>query len=509
MNTLDSLQRRHWLGAALATGLAPAFLRHAWAADQPRFAQGVASGFPRPDGMVLWTRLTGPDLPERVEVQWEVAHDERFSQMVAKGTCTAEAAWAHSVHAEPAGLAPDRWYFYRFRALGDQSSVGRTRSTPAPDAVRPLRFVIASCQRYDAGHFAAWRQAVTDAPDLVVFLGDYIYEYASRADALRRHEGGAAVTLDQYRARYATYQSDPLLQAAHAACPWVSIWDDHEVENDYAGLQSQTLDPAFRFRRSAAYQAHWEHLPYPQALRPDRGEARIHGTLDWGALARLIRLDGRQFRDPQVCPKPGRGGSNTLTRQACPAFDEPGRSLLGRPQEQWLANAWDDRRPWNLLAQPTLMSPFSWTDPGAPEGGTWWTDGWDGYAPARQRLLDDLAARRVANAVVLGGDVHTHYVSQLHRVARDPASPILASEFCGSSITSPSLPQSRVAGALPFNPHVLYGRADQRGTISFVLTPQRLEATLTAVDNLADPASPVRVAARYVVEAGKPGPVAA
>ena len=500
------LSRRRCLAQGLAAVAAP-FIPHARAADVPRFTSGVASGFPRPDGMVLWTQVCGTDLPERVEVQWELAADAQFKSVLAKGLEVAEAAWGWSVHAEPSGLPSDRWYWYRFRALGAQSAIGRTRTAPAPEAAAPLKFAIASCQRFDMGHYAAWRQVVVDEPDLVMFLGDYIYEYASRPGALRRHEGGAISTLEQYRQRYRQYQSDPLLQAAHAACPWLFIWDDHEVDNDYAGLQGQGLQLDFGPQRAAAYQACWEHLPLPKAMRPSGVDARLYGGLSWGRLARILLLDDRQYRAPQACPKPGRGGSNTVARQRCPELADPQRSLLGREQERWLDQAWDTQRPWNLLAQQTLMAPFSWSDPADTDGGLVWTDGWDGYAPARQRLLSRVAELKLPGAVVLGGDVHTHYVTALHQQAQDLRSPVVATEFCSTSISSLSLPQARIEAAAKLNPHVHYARGDQRGYIGFTLSDKRLEARLMAVDDAMNPDSAVRVAARYVVEAGRPGAV--
>ena len=302
--------RRRLLQATAALTFAPTLLRFALAADTPRFGLGIASGQPRADGMVLWTRITGVDLPPTVEVRWELSRDEAFTDIAASGTEAAQVDSAHSVHAEPAGLQPGRRYWYRFSALGQQSAAGRTGTAPAPSAAVTLKFAIASCQRWDAGHFAAWRHIAAEDLDVMIFLGDYIYESASRTDAFRRHEGGVASTLDQYRARYATYKSDPLLQAAHAAAPWLLVWDDHEVDNDYAGLQGQHLQADFERRRAAAYQAYWEHMPFPHSARPRGADMRITGRLDWGTLARIHLLDDRQYRDPQACPKPGRGGSN-------------------------------------------------------------------------------------------------------------------------------------------------------------------------------------------------------
>ncbi|MEO8152489.1 MAG: alkaline phosphatase D family protein [Rhizobacter sp.] len=500
--------RRQVLGLSLAVTLAPAFVRHAMAADTPRFALGIASGHPRADRLVLWTRLTGDALPERVDVRWELAHDEAFTKIAASGTETAEAAWVHSVHAEPGGLQPARWYWYRFTALGQQSAVGRTRTAPAADAeASALRFSIASCQRWDHGHFAAWRHMAAQDIDLVFFLGDYIYEYASPPIALRLHDGPAARSLDQYRARYAQYKSDPSLQAAHAAAPWVLVWDDHEVENDYAADTPQTPDPFFRQRRAAATQAYWEHMPFPKAMRPRGSEMRIYDRYDWGTLARIHTLDDRQYRDVQVCPKPDRHGSNTVPLKDCPDLLDARRTLLGTEQERWLAQGWDTQRPWNLLAQQTLMARLSWSDQGSPQtpGGTYWTDGWDGYAPARNRLLGGVAERKLPSVVVLGGDVHAHYVADLKADYDDARSPVIATEFCGTSISSHGMAQSRVDAALPFNPHLHYGRADQRGYMGFTLTAKRLEASLFAVLDPKDPASAVNTAARFSVEAGKPG----
>lgn len=502
-------RRRRLLQGAVALSFAPAFLRNARADDVPRFALGIASGQPRADGVVLWTRLTGAGLPERVAVEWEIAHDEAFKDIAARGEEMAEASWAHSVHAEPAGLAPARWYWYRFRALGAQSAIGRTRTAPAPDAAASLNFVITSCQRFDVGHYAAWRHVAAEPNlDLVMFLGDYIYEYGTGPKAVRPVEGGHVRTLAQYRARYATHKSDPALQAAHAAAPWLLVWDDHEVANDYAGLQGQDLEPDFKAQRAAAYRAYWEHMPFPKSARPGDADMRITGRLDWGTLARIHLLDDRQYRDPQACPKPSRGGgSNTLALKDCPALLDPTRSLLGAAQEQWLADGWDTARPWNLLAQQTLMARLSGTAP-ANGGGTYWTDGWDGYPLARKRLLDGVAQRKLPGCVVLGGDVHSHFVADLKADFDDTRAKAIATEFCGSSITSLGMKQSRLDAMQSFNPHLHYARSDQRGYMRFTLDPAQLQAQIRVVDDALDPASGISTAARFIVEAGRPGAVA-
>lgn len=494
--------RRHLLQLSLAAGLAPGLLRHARADASPRFDLGVASGHPAADGMVLWTRLTGADLPARVEVRWEVAEDEAFKQLVAAGTETAEAGWAHSVHAEPAGLKPGRWYWYRFEALGQRSVTGRTRTTPAADALEPLRFAIASCQRWDHGFFAAWRHMRAEELDLVMFLGDYIYEYGGAPGRARIQEGGEAVTLAQYRARYAQYKSDPDLQTMHAAVPWLFVWDDHEVENDYANLRGGLIAPDFPARRAAAYQAYWEHQPLPKAWRPRGVDMRMHGRHAWGRLALIHALDDRQYRDPQVCTRTGRYGSNTLPLRECPELLDPQRTLLGSAQEKWLAEGWDTTPGrWNLVAQQTLMARMNWN---AAEP-TYWTDGWDGYAPARNRLLATVRERRVPNVVVLGGDVHSHVVADLKADFDDADSPTVASEFCGSSISSWAGKQS-LDELRTLNPHLHYARNDQRGYMVFTLDAQQgLRATVRSLDNALKPDSSITTAARFVVASGRAG----
>lgn len=498
----SSITRRQVLGSL---AVAPLFVRHARAADVPRFALGIASGHPRPDRLVLWTRLSGADLPAKVDVNWELAHDEAFTRVAARGTEVADATWGHSVHAEPQGLEAGRDYWFRFTALGQRSPVGRTRTAPAADAVASLRFAIASCQRWDHNHYAAWRHVAAQDLDLVLFLGDYIYEYASPPNALRPHDGPTTLTLDDYRARYAQYKSDPALQAAHASAPWITVWDDHEIENDYAaGTPQGGPEPLFASRRAAATQAYWEHMPFPKAWRPRGSELRLYERYDWGRLARIHTLDDRQYRDVQACPKRGRSGSNTVLRKECDALVDPRRSLLGAQQERWLADGWDPQRPWNLVAQQTLMARFSWTDPA--QGGTYWTDGWDGYAASRQRLLQGVAERKLPGAVVLGGDVHAHYVADLKVDYDDGKAPVVASEFCGTSISSNGMAQSRVDAALPHNPHLHYARSDQRGYVSFTLDAKQLQAQLQVVLDPKNPASEVNVAARFAVELGRPGP---
>jgi alkaline phosphatase D len=508
-------RRRTFLRRALALAAA-GFLSPAIAQSpaRPRFAAypfslGVASGSPTTTGFVLWTRLAPEPLagggmgPESVEVEWEVAHDDAFSRIVKRGTTTAEAARAHTVHLEVEGLEPSRWYHYRFIAGDEASAPGRTRTAPeAGSGDGRLRLALGSCQHFEQGWFVAHRHLAADAPDLVAFVGDYIYESSWGHRHVRKHHGAEPRTLADYRDRYAQYKADADLQAAHACAPWLVAWDDHEVDNDYAGGRGEDLDPTFLARRAAAYRAWFEHQPVrPGVLRPD-GEVRIYGTHAWGSLANLFVLDDRQYRDPQPCPRASRAGSNVVGPW-CTDRERPGRTMLGEAQERWLEGELRaSKSRWNLLVQQTLMAPAGRE---TARGLQHWTDGWDGYPWARSRLLESLAGSGAANPVVLGGDVHANFVANLHARPGDPDSPVVAAEFCGTSITAQGPDAKRVAAIREANPHIRFADGSRRGYALLDLQRDRLETRLRVVDTVKRDDAAISTAATFVANAGRPG----
>ena len=492
--------------------------------SQP-FAWGVASGSPRDDGMVLWTRLAPAALAAPhgpVPLRWELAHDEHFRRPVRSGQATALPELGHSVHVELTGLPSDRWYFYRF-TLGDATSpTGRTRTLAAPGAqVQRFRFAFASCQRWEHGYYAAWRHLCAEQPDAIIFLGDYIYEYASTrvpaAALARSHTLRHARDLADYRDRYALHRSDPALQAAHALCPWIVTWDDHEVENDYAGGQGQEDSADFLLRRAAAYQAFYENMPlHSSALvhglaglgRPDA--VRVNDRLAHGQLLRFHVLDTRQHRDFQACRAPNSSGSGSLAPKDCAELTAPGRSLLGHKQESWLRqglaqDAAADGPRWTVLAQQTLFSQRNYR---AAPNALYSTDGWDGYPAARQRLLNTLAQQPPRNTVFIGGDIHQNYVCRVLADYQRPESAAIASEFCGTSVTSRSnTTQDKVDGVARRNPHVLLANCEHRGYSMVDVTPSSWTTRLRVLDDVTRPDAQISTLARFVVEDGRPGPV--
>jgi alkaline phosphatase D len=501
--------RRDFLLAAAAAAIsARAWAQPVFAVDP--FTLGVASGSPLPDGVVLWTRLAPDPLrggglpPAPVEVRWELAHDEQFRRIAQAGTAPADARLAHSVHVEVQGLEPARWYWYRFMAGGAVSPVGRTRTAPAAGvAAERLRFAFASCQHYEQGFYAAHRHMAAEDLDLVVFLGDYIYESSWGRNHVRRHEAGEPYTLEQYRGRYARYKSDLDLQRCHAHFPWLVTWDDHEVDNDYANDRSEDLDANFLARRAAAYQAYWEHMPLRRSAMPDGISMRLHGRHDFGGLAQFHVLDGRQYRDHQVCPRSERGGANIVDGQNCASRNDSGRSMLGAGQESWLYSGFSaSQARWNIVAQQTLMAQM---DRKVGAGQQFWTDGWDGYPAARSRLLGAIAERKPANPLIIGGDVHFNCVADLKTDFDDPQSPVVATEFCGTSITSQGPAQARLDAQRADNPHVRLANSERHGYVLMELSAKRCLARLRVVGSEKTAETPVSTLASFVVEDGRPG----
>ncbi|WP_332776257.1 alkaline phosphatase D family protein [Polaromonas sp.] len=525
MNTSLLTDRRQLLQWAAASAAGLWLPRNAWA--QPRldanpFRLGVASGSPTHDSVVLWTRLVfGKDQASGLQqgpvtVRWEVAHDEKFFHLVQTGQSQAQAGLAHSVHVEVQGLEADRWYFYRF-ATGDAvSSTGRTRTFPAPDAaVARLRLAYASCQRWEHGYYSAYRHMRDENLDLVLFLGDYIYEYPNAGNAVRVPTGGWVLTLDDYRQRYALHKGDADLQAMHAACPWLLTWDDHEVQNDYAGLTEGDNGPAvasFAARRAAAYQAFYEHMPVRASVltRAVAGlasgsEMRIHNRLHYGRLASLYMLDARQYKDAQVCTPQGKGRSGTLKPATCLSWNDPARSMLGLPQERWLdaelGRAGSRQTGWNVLGQTSL---FGQRDLHPGPGQRLWNDGWDGYAAARTRLLDALRKNAASNPVLLGGDVHENWVGHVKADYADAASPAIGVEFCGTSITSRSAGNAKIPEYLAENPHFVFADSERRGYGVVEFTPRQLTTTLRVVSDVTRQDSSIETLAQFSVQAGRP-----
>ncbi|AKN70569.1 alkaline phosphatase [Streptomyces sp. PBH53] len=510
--TAPSPDRRRFLtaGAAVLGAAASAQLwlpGTARAADTPLpdgvFTLGVASGDPLPDGIVLWTRLApdplnGGGMPDAVfPVAWEIAEDERFRRVARRGTAEARPELGHSVHVDVRGLRPDRPYWYRFRAGDQLSPTGRTRTAPHPRRRGgSLRVALASCQNWQHGYFTPYADMLAQDPDVVLFVGDYIYESGPSATAVRRHEGkGEPYTLVQYRNRYAQYRTDPDLAAMHASAPWVVTFDDHEVDNDWAAEIPQDPDKQphdkFTARMTAAFQAYYEHMPVRASAIPTGPHIQMYRRLEFGRLARLNVLDTRQYRSDQATSQEG--------------AEAPSRTMLGAEQKQWLLDGlYDSPARWNLIASQIMMAE---TDLLPGDGKLWYYDAWDGYQVERNALLEEFA--EIRNPVVLSGDRHLTMISDLRTDYADPDSDVVGAEFVGTSISS-SGDQDQDAfhkqwdPLMADNPHWKFIDA-HRGYHLFDIRRDGIDARVRAVDTVLKPQASARTLVTLRVESDEPG----
>jgi alkaline phosphatase D len=515
---MKTLSRRTFvLGGIAAAGAATLPLRGLVRATAARaattliaypFTLGVASGEPAPDSVVLWTRLapspTNADgqggMPNAdVVVDWQVSPTATFSTLVASGSVTAQFAQAHSVHVVAGGLLPDAEYFYRFRAQGHISPVGRTRTAPAFTSVgRDFVMAFASCANYEDGYYTAYRRMSEDHPDVILHLGDYIYEGGpgTAAFKVRFHLGAECVSLADYRRRYAQYKTDPDLQAAHAVAPWIVVPDDHEVENNYANMVRADNSPAlttaqWTARRTAAYQAYYENMPLRASSTPSGNSIPLYRRVRWGTLAAFHMLDTRQFRDDQAC---GDGS------QVCAAADLASRTITGSAQEAWLLDGLAQQLgTWDIIGQQVFFA-GEFTSSGAAN-----MDAWDGYRASRARIQQGWQDRGVRNPVVLTGDVHRAYANDLKADYRNSASAKIGAELVCTSISSTG--DGSGSTAIPnaaTNPHVKFFQ-DRRGYVRTTITPASITADFRSVEAVSEHGAAATTTRSFVIQDNQKG----
>ncbi|MEG3626727.1 alkaline phosphatase D family protein [Streptomyces poriticola] len=517
----DPLKRRGFLGMAgagagavlVGTAAAPAVAAPSRRIPGDLFRLGVASGDPLPYGVLLWTRLAPKPLefdggmPRRpVPVHWEIALDARFRRVVRRGTELAVPAEAHTVHADVRGLGPHHEYYYRFRAGRSVSPVGRTRTAPAPGTAPAVEFAFASCANWEQGYFTAYRRMAEERPDVVFHLGDYLYEYRAGANgSVRTHIGDEMNTLDEYRQRHAQYRTDPDLQLLHATAPFVVTWDDHETDNNYAGLVPENTDPGqgndttarFAARRTAAYRAYWEHMPLRRFRRPVDTDLPLYRRLEFGNTATFSVLDTRQYRTDQPY--------GDRWQVSGPEQWDPDGTILGAEQHRWLERSLSrSRSMWNVVPQQIYFA--NWDALAGPDDGGY-NDGWDGYRVSRDRVLGFVEERGIENFVVLTGDVHTNWTNDLRRDFERPETRLLGSEFVTTSISSGGDGTgSHDPGQVYWdeNPHLKY-YSNRRGYVRCRVTREHCTADYRAVDHVTRPGAPVRTDRSFVIEAGRPG----
>ncbi|MGW1344185.1 alkaline phosphatase D family protein [Kribbella sp. NPDC002412] len=470
------------------------------------FQLGIASGEPDASSVVLWTRLAPSPLNAdgqggmanaNVTVDWQVSTTDTFSTLVASGSVTAAYAAAHSVHVVAGGLNPDSDYFYRFRAQGHLSPVGRTRTAPAVGTNgRDLVMAFSSCAHYEEGYYTVYRRMAEENPGLILHLGDYIYEYGAVAGRTRTHAGTTEiVTLADYRRRFAQYKSDPDLQAAHAAAPWIVVPDDHEVENNYANMVRADSTPSlttaqWTARRTAAYRAYYENMPLRPAQANNGNSIPLYRRLRWGNLATFHMLDTRQYRSDQAC---GDGW------KVCSDADLASRSLPGNAQETWLLDGLAQHDgTWDIIGQQVFFA-RRFNASGAS------MDSWDGYRASRARIQQGWVSRGTRNPVVLTGDVHRAWASDLKADYNNASSATIGSELVTSSVTSSGDGDgSTTIPDVGTNPWLKFYN-NRRGYVRTTISPTELRADFRAVAKVSEHGAAASTVKSFVIEEGQPG----
>ncbi|WP_244559515.1 MULTISPECIES: alkaline phosphatase [unclassified Azospirillum] len=508
-------------GAAVAALAVPSMVRPAFGQmnflDYP-FQLGVASGDPWPDGFVIWTRLAPRPLEpdygmakEVILVNWEVSTDDQFKNIAAKGQAKAHPELGHAVHVEVTGLQPGRPYYYRFRCGGERSPQGVARTAPAAGApLQKLRFGVVGCQNYEQGFFTAYNLLAREELDFVYHYGDYIYESGGRPFYFSRNTNRAEPTprltglpesfsLDDYRRRYAVYKMDTDLQQAHMAASWITVWDDHEIVDNWVSDFDKDGTPPeiFRLRRAAAAQAYYEHMPLRRSSIPNGPDIQLFRRFTFGDLLDMHVLDTRQYRSDQPC--------NDGFRPACPAVDDPALTVLGDRQEAWLFdNMAKSTARWNSLAQQVMMMACD-REPGPEDIRN--MDSWDPYRVARKRLLRHLSDNNIRNTVVLTGDEHQNFAGDLKLDPMDPSTPVVATEFVVTSISSGgdgSDMRPNAKGMLAENPHIKLIN-DQRGYGICDVNHKRFEMEFKVLDKVTERGGKLSTRAKFAVDPKKPG----
>jgi alkaline phosphatase D len=483
---------------------------------------GVGSGEPDEDSVVLWTRLAPKPKQEDGDggmphadfmVDWEIWPEEGKKMVIESGSVKAMPELGHSVHAVARKLTPGTWYRYQFRCGDQPSPIGHTRTMPKADPVPELlRFAFASCQNYEDGFYNAYLPMAGDNPDLVVFLGDYIYENDDPRKTVREHVGKRLDKgLVEYRARYGQYKSDPMLREMHRLCPWLVTWDDHEVEGNYANDLSKHHDRGkgptreqFLVRRAHAYQAYYENIPVrPGRARPNKHNMDLYHSTAFGRLVNFAVLDTRQYRTDQ----PNGGEAAPINGAA----KDPRNTLLGPEQKKWLLKILKESDAvWNVLAQQVMMGLVDHYGGKEPRYSM---DAWPGYFHERAELIRFLAQNHIKNPVVISGDVHSNWVIELREDDRFPkkGEPPVAVEFVGTSISSKGngedVDEKRLKSLFADNPCLKFHN-DHRGYVLCTVTPKEWRSEfriVRQVEREAKPDAKAETAATFAVTAGKPG----
>ena len=489
------------------------------------FLQGVASGQPTHRAMTLWSKLS--DVEKAGTVTLEVAKDSGFNRVVERRKVRTQRRSDHSIKTRVHGLDPHERYFYRFATGSQNSPVGQFRTLPPPGSKAPVKIGIFSCQDYVAGFYTAHAGLLAEDLDLVVCLGDYIYERQfyepQREDTTGANGDGEVQTLPEYRDKYALYHSDENLTSLRGRVPLAAIWDDHEVEDNYADEHpgAATIDPRVDFlkRRRNGYRAYFEHMPFAPAGRREgkKNRFRIYRSVKLGHTAELLLLDQRQYRDEQPC------GDTIPPTPPCTDAErnDPERTYLGKEQMAWLKRRLESSKAtWKLVGNQAMIMAFD-----VPATQPINVDQWDGYGADRAEVMSHIAEKGIEDVSFLTGDIHTFFAGQVSATGRQSAPGVpasLATEFVAGSTTSLGVPetinattgvplppevQAAVADTVFLksnNPHFAYSNTERRGYGVVTASTDKLEVEYRSPLTTTEPESTIETIQAFEVAPGVP-----
>jgi alkaline phosphatase D len=464
------------------------------------FYHGVASGDPLTDRVILWTRITTSAPSETV--QWQIATDANFNNVVNSGSVTTDASKDYTVKVDATGLQENTWYYYRFSANGINSVIGRTRTAPTT-GISNLRFAVLSCSNLPNGYFHVYRDiANRNEVDAVLHLGDYIYEYKNASqvagDSTRKHDPDKEITtLADYRIRHSQYKLDPDLRECHRQYPFIAVWDDHETTNNSwnGGAENHTdsTEGNWFARKNAGMKAYHEWMPI-RSFAPGN-DSIIYRNIKFGNLADLVMIDTRlEGRDEQV---PG-----LIVSQNNAQLNDTTRRLMSNTQMNWLNNELkNSTATWKIIGNQVMVAPLTITTSIVNP------DQWDGYPHERKKVLDNILDNNIENVVFLTGDIHTSWANDIPYTKANynaqTGAGSVAVEFVCTSVTSGSEIPITAAIIQASNPHMKYIDLSKRGYVLLDITEQRTQGDWRHVSDIKQKNFTTSVSASWSVNKGE------
>jgi alkaline phosphatase D len=461
------------------------------------FYHGIASGDPLADRVILWTRVTPNDSLAKISVQWEVASDSLFNSIISRDTVETNPSKNYTVKVDVTALQPDTYYYYRFKALGGVSRVGRTKTLPV-QSVDSLTFAAVSCSNWEGGYFNAYEK-IANRPeiDVVLHLGDYIYEYErgryGDSTIRKNYPKHEIVSLQDYRTRHALYRLDQGLQKMTACHTLVAIWDDHEVANNVyvQGAENHQPDEGdFIVRKNAARKAYYEWMPI-------RESEKHYRSMRFGNLAELIMLDERL-----------EGRSRQPSSVSDSLYQSKNQSMLGPEQLNWFMNTLkNSSSTWKIIGNQVIFSDVELSSvyPKMPRN----LDAWDGYPVEKKKITDVIVTNKINNIVFLTGDTHASWAIEAATNVSKTYTPF-AIELGTTSVSSPNEDEYKSADTVKLmeqrllqkNPHIKYLNGRDHGYLLLTLKPEGARAYWYYVNTVREPVSVETLGKSFKIKRG-------